>query len=74
MTGVSSLQTELVAKRLEILKTLMPAVRRVWLIYYGGDPSATPMIGKALEAAQRLKLEVVPRAVLDAERAGAGAA
>ena len=41
MTGVSSLQTELVAKRLELLKTLAPAVRRVWLIYYGVDLSTT---------------------------------
>ena len=66
MTGVSSLQTELVAKRLEVLKTLAPAVRRVWLIYYGVDLSTTPMIDKALEAAQRMKLELVPKGVLDA--------
>jgi ABC-type uncharacterized transport system substrate-binding protein len=66
VTGVSSLQTELVAKRLEVLKTLAPAVRRVWLIYYGVDLSTTPMIRKALEAAQRMKLEVVPKGVLDA--------
>ena len=38
VTGVSSLQTELAAKRLEILKTLVPSVRRVWLIHYGGRP------------------------------------
>ncbi|HSF07141.1 MAG TPA: ABC transporter substrate-binding protein [Methylomirabilota bacterium] len=67
VTGVSSLQTELVGKRLEILKTLAPAVRRVWLLYYGADLSTGPMIGKALAAAQRMKLEVLPRAVLDAE-------
>ncbi|MBI1728937.1 MAG: ABC transporter substrate-binding protein [Candidatus Rokubacteria bacterium] len=66
VTGVSSLQTELVAKRLEVLKTLAPAVRRVWLIYYGVDLSTAPMIRKALEAAQRMKLEVVPKGVLDA--------
>ena len=66
ITGVSSLQTELVAKRLEVLRTLAPAVRRVWLIHYGADLSTTPMIGKALEAARRLKLELVPRGVLDA--------
>jgi ABC-type uncharacterized transport system substrate-binding protein len=66
VTGISSLQTELVAKRLEILKTLAPAVRRVWLIYYGVDLSTTPMVGKALEAAQRMKLELVPKGVLDA--------
>jgi putative ABC transport system substrate-binding protein len=64
--GISTLQTELVAKRLEVLKTLAPVVRRVWLIYYSGDLGTTPMIRKALEAAQRVKLEVVPTGVLDA--------
>src|SRR6185503_4286562 len=66
VTGISSLQSELVAKRLQLLKTLAPAVRRVWLIYYGADLGTTSMIGKALEAAPTLKLEVVPRGVLDA--------
>jgi putative tryptophan/tyrosine transport system substrate-binding protein len=66
VTGVSSLQTELVAKRLEVLKTLTPTVRRVWLIYYGVDLGTTPMIGKALEAAQCMNLEVLPKGVLDA--------
>jgi ABC-type uncharacterized transport system substrate-binding protein len=66
VTGISSLQTELVAKRLQVLKTLAPTVRRVWLIYYGVDLSTTPMIVKALEAAQRMKVELVPKGVLDA--------
>jgi len=66
VTGVSSLQTELVAKRLEVLKTLAPAGRRVWLIYDGVDLSTVPMVRKALEVAPRLKLEVVPKGVLDA--------
>ena len=66
VTGVSSLQTELVAKRLEVLKTLAPAIRRVWFIYYGVDLGTTPMIGKALEAAKRMNLEVFPKGVLDA--------
>ena len=67
VTGVSSLQTELVAKRLEVLKTLAPAVRRVWLVYYSVDLGTTPMVTKALEAAQRLNLEVLPKGVLDAD-------
>ena len=67
VTGVSSLQTELVAKRLEVLKTLAPAVRRVWLIYYSVDLGTTPMVTKALEAAQRMNLEVLPKGVLDAD-------
>src|SRR5438046_4614396 len=66
VTGVSSLQTELVAKRLEVLKTLTPAARRVWLIYDGVDLSTVPMVRKALEAARRMNLEVVPKGVLDA--------
>jgi putative ABC transport system substrate-binding protein len=67
VTGVSSLQTELVAKRLEVLKTLTPAVRRVWLVYYSVDLGTTPMVTKALEAAQRLNLDVLPKGVLDAD-------
>jgi putative ABC transport system substrate-binding protein len=66
VTGISSLQTELVAKRLEVLKTLTPNIRRVWLVYDGVDLSTAPMTARALEAAQRLKLEVVPKGVLDA--------
>ena len=67
VTGVSSLQTELVGKRLEVLKTLAPNVRRVWLIHYNVDLGTTPMITRALETAERLKLEVVARGVSDAE-------
>jgi putative tryptophan/tyrosine transport system substrate-binding protein len=67
ITGVSSLQPELVAKRLEILRTLAPTVRRVWVIHHGSDPSATPMIVKALKAGSRLKLDMIPRGVLTAD-------
>jgi hypothetical protein len=42
-----------------VLKTLAPAVRRVWLVYYQVDLGSTPMITKAIEAAQRMKLELV---------------
>jgi putative ABC transport system substrate-binding protein len=66
VTGVSSLQTELAAKRLEVLRTLAPAVHRVWLVYYSVDSGTRPMIVKALDAAPGMKLEVVPRGVLDA--------
>jgi len=66
VTGISSLQTELAAKRLEVLKTLAPAVRRVWLVYYQLDTGTQPMIVKALEAGQRMKLEVAPKGLADA--------
>jgi putative ABC transport system substrate-binding protein len=64
LTGVSSLTTELVPKRLEALKTLMPGLRRVWAIYHGGDLSSSAAIVKALEVTPRLGLDLVPRAVL----------
>jgi putative ABC transport system substrate-binding protein len=67
VTGVSGLQTELATKRLEILKTLVPGLRRVWLIHYGGDLTANRTIVGARDAAPRVKIEVVPRAVLNAQ-------
>ena len=53
VTGVTSLQAELVAKRLEMLKILVPSVRRVWVIHHAADPSATPMVVQALSAGPR---------------------
>jgi ABC-type uncharacterized transport system substrate-binding protein len=67
VTGVSSLQTELAAKRLEILKTLVPNLRRVWLIHYGGDLTANRTIVGARDAAPRVNVELLPRAVLNAQ-------
>ena len=67
VTGVSSLQTELVAKRLEVLKTLAPTMRRVWIIFSGVDLSTAPMIARALDSARRMSLDVVPKGVLDGE-------
>jgi len=70
VTGVSSLQTELVAKRLQVLKTIAPAIRRVWLIYYGVDLGATAMVDRALDAVRRMNLELVARGVQDVGELG----
>jgi putative ABC transport system substrate-binding protein len=64
LTGVSSLTTELVPKRLEALKALAPRLRRVWAIYYRVDPASGAALTRALEASSRFGLEVVPSAVL----------
>ena len=63
ITGVSSLTTELVPKRIETLQKLVPAVRRVWAIYDAGDPSSVAAARKAQEAGPRLRLGVVDRSV-----------
>jgi putative ABC transport system substrate-binding protein len=68
LTGVSSLTTELVAKRLEILKTLIPTLRRVMALYHGADLPSGAAIVRALEVAPRLGVEVVPRTVMAPEQ------
>jgi putative ABC transport system substrate-binding protein len=67
LTGISSLTTELVPKRLEVLKALVPSIRRVWVIYYGGDLTSFAMMEKALEATSRLKLDLERRGVLTSD-------
>jgi putative ABC transport system substrate-binding protein len=68
LTGVSSLTTELVPKRLEALKTLIPSLRRVFAFYHGADVPSSEAIVRALAAAPRLGLEIVSRTVMTPER------
>jgi len=68
LTGVSSLTSDLSAKRLEILKTLAPQVRRVWALYHGDDPSSIEAIRRAEIAAKQLKVELMARPVYNAEQ------
>lgn len=63
LTGVSSLATELTPKRLEVLKAIVPTLRRVWAIYHAEDLSSLTAARKAREVAPLLKLEVVTRPV-----------
>jgi putative ABC transport system substrate-binding protein len=72
VTGVSGLTTELVAKRLELLKALAPRLRRVWAVYYAADPSSRAAAMRAREVGARFRVTVVPRPVTtsaDVERA-----
>ena len=70
ITGVYSRHTELVPKQLEILKTLIPTLSRVWLIYPTDDLSSLAFARKAQEAAPLLKLELVARPVRTAAEVG----
>lgn len=63
LTGVSNLATELVPKRLEILKAIVPALCRVWAVYYADDRSSLAAARKAQEVAPLLKLELLARPV-----------
>lgn len=66
ITGVTSRVPELAPKRLEILKTLAPETRRVWFIYYGGDVTDTAALGNLHDAATKLGVEILGKAVNDA--------
>src|SRR5215475_4982115 len=63
LTGVSSLTTELVPKRLEALKTLAPGLRRVWAISHSAGPLSGVPLDRALAASARLGVELGPRTI-----------
>ncbi len=63
LTGVSSMATELAPKRLEMLKAVVPTLRRVWAVYHADDRSSLAAVRKAQEAAPLLKLELVAQPV-----------
>jgi putative ABC transport system substrate-binding protein len=56
ITGVSQLQSELPAKRLEVLRELLPRIRRVGVL---ADASTTGQLAASRAAAARLGLELV---------------
>jgi putative ABC transport system substrate-binding protein len=68
LTGISSRATDLAPKRLEMLKEMIPTLRRVWFIYYSGDITDAAARRDLEAAARRLGLELSPRPVNDAEK------
>jgi len=83
VTGVTSLNAALGAKRLELITEIVPAVRRVAVLVSPGDPDTASMFAAVESAAggRRVRLELLQirepsglgNAVGDATRAGAGA-
>lgn|SRR5574341_642735 len=63
VTGVTSLTTELVAKRVEILRALAPGVRRVMAVFHPDDAASVAAVKKAREVAAQFNLQVLERAV-----------
>ena len=69
LTGISNLYTELVPKRLELARELMPNLRRVLFVYDAQDPASSAGARKAQETAPSLKVNVVVRPVRTQEEA-----
>jgi putative ABC transport system substrate-binding protein len=58
VTGVSNLSGELAAKRLSILKEIVPTARRVGILYNPDDPVTAPQIRDTERAAPTIGVEV----------------
>jgi putative ABC transport system substrate-binding protein len=63
LTGISNLYTELVPKRLELARELVPNLRRVLFVYDAQDLATAAGARAAQEAAGTLKLNVAVRPV-----------
>jgi putative ABC transport system substrate-binding protein len=72
LTGVHSLVTDLTAKRLEILKEILPKLRRVVTFYDPGNPVAREASRLGREAARRLPVEFDERHVASVKELQAG--
>jgi ABC-type uncharacterized transport system substrate-binding protein len=72
LTGIHGQSSGLAAKRLELLKEMVPRLRRVVAFYRPDSPAAQQSVRIAREAARRLKLELVERPVGSVEELRAG--
>jgi putative ABC transport system substrate-binding protein len=59
VTGLSSQNTELTGKRLELLREVVPGLRRLAIMANIGNPITVPEMGEAQAAARTLGLDVV---------------
>ncbi len=67
LTGVHSISSDLTSKRLEILRELMPRLRRVVTFYNPGNPSAVSAMELARDAARRLGIDLIEQPVTSTE-------
>ena len=67
LTGIHRQSTDLTAKRLELLKEMVPKLRRVVTFYRAENPAAEQSVKRARDAARQLKLELVERRIASVE-------
>jgi putative ABC transport system substrate-binding protein len=72
LTGIHGQLTDLTAKRLELLKDLLPRLRRVVTFYSPDNPAAQQSVKIARDAAHQLKVELMERPVASVEELRAG--
>ena len=67
VTGLSVQQADIAGKRLELLREVVPGLRRLAIMFDAGYPAAVREMGEAQSAARTLGLEVAPHAIRRAE-------
>jgi len=67
VTGLSAQSTDLVGKRLEILREVLPGLRRLAVMANGGFPGAVQEMGEVQAAAGKLGLQVATSVIRRAE-------
>ena len=72
LTGIHGQMTDLTAKRVEILKEMIPKLRRVVTFYNPDNPVAQLSLKFAREATRQLKMELVEHKVTSVEELRAG--
>jgi putative ABC transport system substrate-binding protein len=72
VTGVSSQQTDIAGKRLDLLHEVVPDLRRVVIMANVANPQAALEMGEVQAAARRLGLEITPLAIRRAEDIATG--
>ena len=72
LTGIYSRFTDLTAKQLQLLKEIVPRLRRVVTFYSPDIPAAQQSVKIARDAARQLKVELVERPVASVEELRAG--
>ncbi len=72
LTGVHYWTTDLSAKRLEVLKDILPKLRRVVTFYDPKNPNTQQPAKFVREAGRRLRIEIVERHVASVEELQAG--
>jgi putative tryptophan/tyrosine transport system substrate-binding protein len=72
LTGIHSQYADLTAKRLELLKEMVPKLRRVVVFYRPVSPVAQQSVQLARDGARQLRLELLDRSVGSVEELRAG--
>jgi ABC-type uncharacterized transport system substrate-binding protein len=67
ITGTSNIQPELVGKKLELFRALLPSLSRVAFLAHGGDPVHRLFLQNAQDAAARFGIQLQPVVIYSLE-------